>query len=221
LVPLLMHRSVVLPLLFSALILLAECLWGCGVHAETDKFAQSKSPINYRTSGIKFRLVASIKADSGSPDAKSLYAQAKASLTVKIRISSHALGSQFFGEVSRTFLDFSPLDGSAAQLFWQDAHCHQRRGLPKATVIAMDGFVTTERGQVKIHAHSEVLGLMLPHDVITPGIRLPTGVDNNRRYFAFRSEAKRSRLFVEVKTYEFNCKLTASEQRQPFNLFPQ
>jgi hypothetical protein len=216
-----MHRSTFLPLLFSSLILLAECLWGYNVHAQVDQFSRSVPPINYRTSGIRFRLVASIKADSASPYAKSLNDQAEASLAVKIRISSYALGSQFFGEVTRTFSDFSPIEGSTPQLFWQDAQCHQRRGFPKATVIAIDGSVTTDRGQVRIQAHSEVLGLMLPHDVITPGMRLPAGVDKNGRYIAFRSETKLTHFLVEVKTYEFACKLTASEQRQPFNLFPQ
>jgi hypothetical protein len=63
------------------------------------------------------------------------------SLTVKLRISAHATESNYFGEISETFSNLKPNEGADQKLFWQDDRCHQRRGLPKITVTAIDGAI--------------------------------------------------------------------------------
>lgn len=165
--------------------------------------------IDFQKSGIKFQIKASIKADAASPYVKRDDDQSAASLTVKIRISAHATESQFFGEVSETFSNFRPYEGSGEKLFWQDARCHQRRGLPKTTVTAIDGSIVGDNGKVGINARPRHVGLHLPSDEISAGTRLPGGTDKNGSFIAYRSQTRLSRLFVEVKVYVIDCDLAA------------
>jgi hypothetical protein len=161
-------------------------------------------PIDFKISGSRFRIAASIKTDSTS---MRYYDHANASLAVTIRISAHARESQFFGEVSKVFTKFSVNDGSAEMLFWQDARCHQRRGLPKTTVVGVDGSIVGANGNINVHARPRQLGLPLPLDEITQGIRLPGGFDYNNPFIAYRSQSKLSDLLIDVKIYTFNCAL--------------
>jgi hypothetical protein len=161
-------------------------------------------------SGVRFQIAASVKANLASPQTKETYDQGTASLSVKIRISSHATGSQFYGEVTRTFSNVAILAGSAEQVFWQDETCHQRRGLPKTTVIAVDGTVSTPKGRHDVHAVARQLGLLLPADEVAAGTKLPPGDDGKRRFIGFRSQTNQSHLLVDVKIYQSECDLTGA-----------
>jgi hypothetical protein len=190
------RRALSAPLAELLLALLFGILAGAAAHA---------GPADL--SGVRFQIAASVKANPASPQAKETYDRGTASLSVTIRISSHATGSQFYGEVTRTFSNVAIVDGSAEQVFWQDDTCHQRRGLPKTTVIAVDGTVSVARGQIDIHAAARRLGLHLPSDEVAAAAKLPSGADGSRRIIGFRSETKRSFLLVDVKIYESDCDL--------------
>jgi hypothetical protein len=164
-------------------------------------------PVSADLTGVRFQIAASVKANLAVPAAREIYRHGTASLSVTIRISSHATGSQFYGEVTRAFADVLILDGSAEQVFWQDEACHQRRGLPKTTVIAVGGAVSTAKGRYDIQAVARQLGLLLPADEVTAGTKLPPGDDGKRRIIGFRSETKRSFLLIDVKIYESECDL--------------
>jgi hypothetical protein len=189
-------RALSVPLAELLLALLFAILAGAAAHA---------GPADL--SGVRFQIAASVKANLASPQAKETYDHGTASLSVTIRISSHATGSQFYGEVTRTFTNISLLAGSPEQVFWQDQTCHQRRGLPKTTVIAVDGTISAARDQHDIHAAARRLGLHLPSDEVAAATKLPTGDDGKLRFIAFRSETKRSFLLVDVKIYESDCDL--------------
>ncbi len=165
--------------------------------------------IDFQKSGIKFQIKASIKADAAVPHVKHDDDQTAVSLTVKIRISAHATESQYFGEVSKTFANFRRNEGSGEELFWEDARCHQRRGLPKTTVTAIDGSIAGDTGKVSVSARPRHIGLHLPSDEISAGARLPDGSDKNGRFIAYRSQTRQSRLLVDVKVYVIDCDLTA------------
>lgn len=185
---------------------LSGYLINTSVLAESNGIARS---IDFRTSGIRFQITASIKADPAFSYATQYYNQGKASLAVKIRISAHARESNFFGEVSEAISNFLLNEGSPEKLFWEDSECHQRRGLPKTTVTAIDGTIAGEKGKVSINALPRHLGMLLPSDEISAGKRLPDGADKNGNFIAYRSQTKLSRLFVDVKVYVIDCDLTA------------
>lgn len=177
--------------------------------ASAQNAATAGRAIDFQKNGVKFQIKASIKADGAAPYVKRNDDQTAALLTVKIRISAHATESQFFGEVSETFLNFRPSEGSGEILFWQDARCHQRRGLPKTTVTAIDGSIAGDNGKVSIDARPRHVGLRLPSDEISAGTRLPGGIDKNGSFIAYRSQTRLSRLFVDVKVYVIDCDLAA------------
>jgi hypothetical protein len=165
---------------------------------------------NSKSSGIRFQIAASIKADRTQAQANQNDDGSRASLAVKIRISSHATESQFFGEVTQAFSSFKLAEGSGDKVFWQDPRCHQRRGLPKTTVVGIDGSIETDNGQISVEARPRHLGMLLPRDEISAGRRLPGGVDRNGRFIAYRSRTNSSHLSVNVKIYIADCNLAAT-----------
>jgi hypothetical protein len=138
-----------------------------------------------------------------------------ASLYVKLRISSHATGSNYFGEITKFVPNVRLTKGSSEILFWQDGHCHQRRGLPKITVTAVDGFINSENGRIDVKARPRYLGKLLPADEISAGGRLPDGKDADGKYIAFRSRTKTSHLAVDVKVTITDCNLGGEAATAP------
>lgn len=187
------------------LILLVHCV-GIG-SARAENYATGRNAINYRTSGIRFKIKSSIKASPALPGNRPVYDRGIASLTVRIRISSHARESQFYGVISKNFSNFRVDKGSDSKLIWQDSRCHQRRGLPKTEVFEIDGAITTARAQISVHARPRRLGLLLPSDEITQEIKLPEDNTPHGPLIAYRSETKLSHLLVDVKIYAFDCDL--------------
>lgn len=164
-------------------------------------------PIDYQKSGIRFQIKASIRAVPASPNIKRDDDKSAASLEVKLRISAHATESNYFGVNTETFPAFRLTEGSVERIFWQDAACHQRRGLPKVTVTAIDGTMQTEMGRVDIAARPRRIGKLVPPDEISAGRPLPAGVDKNGPFIAFSSQTNTSHLVVDVKIYTLECPL--------------
>lgn len=164
-------------------------------------------PIDYQKSGIRFQIKASIRAVPASPNIKRDDDKSAASLDLKLRISAHATESNYFGVNTETFPAFPLTEGSAERLFWQDTACHQRRGLPKVTVAAIDGFLQTENGRVDVAARPRQIGKLVPADEISAGRPLPGGTDKNGPFIAFSSQTSTSHLVVDVKVYTFDCPL--------------
>jgi hypothetical protein len=184
---------------------------GCAAFAAQSSRAQTGDagarPIDYQKSGIRFQIKASIKAMPGSPYIKRDDDKSLASLDVKLRISAHATESNYFGVNTETFPAFRLAEGSVERLLWQDAACHQRRGLPKVTVTAIDGSMQTENGRVDVAARPRQIGKLVPADEISAGRRLPSGADKNGPFIAFSSQTNTSHLMVHVKVYTFDCPL--------------
>jgi hypothetical protein len=183
------------------------CAWSglfAGILLLAGPAAASGSAAAAPAGGIRFQIDASIKA---AAPARPIYKRGKASLSVRIRISSHATGSQFYGEVTRLFSNVSLADGTPAQTFWRDDACHQRRGLPKTTVIAVDGTVSDGEARYDVHAVARQLGLRLPEDEVAAGSKLPPEFDGRQLSIGFRSETKASLLLVDVKIRQIDCEV--------------
>jgi hypothetical protein len=173
--------------------------------------APSTGPsIDYQKSGIRFQIVASVKAAPDAPYGKPENDKSRASVDVKLRISAHANESNYFGLTTVSFSDFRIVQGSEEKLYWQDDRCHQRRGLPKITVTAVDGFIQTDKSRIDIAAKPRQIGKLVPGDEISAGTRLPGGVDKNGPFIAFSSRTNTSHLVVQVKVYTIDCPLTGT-----------
>lgn len=151
------------------LLVLAACCWSGPASAQD----LPRPNLDFKKSGVRFEIKASVRADAASSELRQSYDQSTASVTVKLRISAHARESRFFGEISRDFSGFAIADGSAELPVWGEGRCHQRRGLPKVTVVAIDGTIATDKKQTRIEARPRQLGLLLPADEISQGTQLP------------------------------------------------
>jgi hypothetical protein len=169
----------------------------------------SSSPIDFQRDGIRFQINASIKAAPGSPHVKSEDDETKVSLEVQLRISAHAMESRFFGIKAESFSGFRLAKGSEEKVFMEESRCHQRRGLPKVTVTAIDGSIQTDNGRVAIAARPRQLGRLLPPDEISAGVRHPSGFDKGGPFIVYTSQTNTSRLAVNVKIYTIDCPLKA------------
>lgn len=184
-----------------------------GLAASAQSSSANSRKIDYKKDGIRFQIKASIPAVAAS-SARSRDGSL-ASLYVKLRISAHATRSNYFGETTKSFPDVRLSKGSGEILFWQDVSCHQRRGLPKISVTAIDGTINGENGRVDVKARPRYLGKLLPSDEISAGRRLPGGKDGDGKYIAFRSRTKTSHLGVDVKVTIADCNLAGAATADP------
>jgi hypothetical protein len=157
--------------------------------------------------GVRHQIVASVRADWAYYGQSGRDAPDHATLTAQVLISDISQEFHFFGGVRAEFADISPAEGSPEQKIWEDPGCHHERGLPKFTVIAIDGELTIANKPVAINARIRQLGLLLPTDEITQGRRLLSGTDPVGPYTVTRVETRQSHLFLDLKLYTSKCSI--------------
>lgn len=156
--------------------------------------------------GVRFKLVATAAFAAPPPAGET----ATGAIRAIFRISAHAEQAHFYGERMPAFPEFSQQAPSAAVTVWEEQACHQRRGLPKITVIAVGGTVAQGDRRTAVDARMRVIGKRLPVDEVRPGAALPAGADAEGRYRAFRTATTRSRINIDARLYVFDCRIGAS-----------
>lgn len=175
-----------------------------GIAAEPDAGTVRPEP------GIRHVITGSIKADPGYAG-KTYEAKDRATLIAMVRISDHARESQFYGDVPATLSDFPIATGSPEQEIWADSTCHQRRGVPKFAVVAIDGFIAAGQGRISVSARPRHIGLHVPPDEISAGRRLVDGVDATGAFTILRAETSQSHVAVDLTLRTLNCDITAGK----------
>jgi hypothetical protein len=161
------------------------------------------------TRGIRHVLYLSIK--TADPDVRfpqqGSDGPETATLTVKVRISDHALETNFFGDVSVTISEFDPIKGSGEQKVWEDAQCHHERSIPKLTVIGVDGTIVNGQQSLTIAARYRRLGLLMPADEVMAASRLSIGKNDHGSFVESRTQTKQSHLSVDLRLDILPCDL--------------
>jgi hypothetical protein len=133
----------------------------------------------------------------------------KGILTLFVRISANSRESRYFGVLSPRFSDIVVSEKSPVLLpqttIWEEDICHQRRGLPKVTVTRVEATFGAAADSLNVTASVRKIGLHVPSDELTPGIKLPEGTDAIGRYYGIRARTRDSRIDVDLKIYEFDC----------------
>lgn len=186
----------------------AACIVGLVLCFETIVLAQAAAQqpaIDPAANGIWFQVKALVKPvpQPKSDDNKS---EARASLSVQLRISAHADGSRYFGHPSQTF-DFKLSEGSQEKLYWQDSVCHPRRGLPKISVVGIDGQMEQGDKRVEVKARPRKIGTRLPPDEISAGSGLTRTTIGGRPAMTFQAGTSISKLTAQVIIYTIDCAL--------------
>lgn len=159
--------------------------------------------------GVRHRIDVVV---SGEPDAP-IFQRLKGTrgeLAFTVRLSANSKESRFFGMLHPSFLDIVVPDKTDKPLvqqtkLWEEEVCHQRRGLPKVTVTQVGGHFGEGERRVEISGINRHIGLLVPHDELTPGIKLDQGSDSFGLFYAFRAQTRNSRLNVDLKIYPIDC----------------
>ena len=159
--------------------------------------------------GIRHRIDVVVSAEPDAPIFQHLQS-AKGQLTFTVRLSANSKESKFFGMLHPSFPDITVPDSSGKPLvqqtkLWEEEVCHQRRGLPKVTVTQLSGHFGEGEGRIEISAINRHIGLLVPPDELTPGIKLDQGSDDLGLFYAFRAQTRNSRLNVDLKIYPMDC----------------
>jgi hypothetical protein len=159
--------------------------------------------------GVRHRIDVVVSAEADSPVFRRQRG-AKGELSFTVRLSANSRESRFFGMLHPSFPDIVVPDGADKPLvrqtkLWEEEVCHQRRGLPKVTVTKLEGYFGKEEGRMEISAINRHIGLLVPPDELTPGIKLGQGSDDLGVFYAFRAQTRNSRLNVDLKIYPFDC----------------
>jgi hypothetical protein len=182
---------------------------GCGILMGTA--AAQVGPAD--RSGVKHIITAAVSVASAQPSGQigaQTGRQAEQRITglrVTVRISDHAQETQFFGEVPVSLPDFAVSEGAPDRKVWEDAKCHQRRGLPKASVAAIEGTLEGGQSPLAISARPRHIGMRVPADEVRQALPLPEGRDELGRFFAFRTETMQSHVAVVLKIHMADCTL--------------
>lgn len=159
--------------------------------------------------GIRHRIDVVVSAEPDAPIFQHLKS-AKGELSFTVRLSANSKESKFFGMLHPSFPDITVPDGSGKPLveptkLWEEEVCHQRRGLPKVTVTQLSGHFGDGEGRIEISAIVRHIGLLVPPDELTPGIKLDQGSDSLGLFYGFRAQTRNSRLNVDLKIYPMDC----------------
>lgn len=159
--------------------------------------------------GVRHRIDVMVSAEPDAPIVSRLRG-AKGELSFTIRLSANSKESKFFGMLRPSFPEIVVPDGAGKPLveqtkLWEEEVCHQRRGLPKVTVTQLGGHFAEGEGRIEISAISRHIGVLVPPDELTPGIKLDPGSDSFGVFYAFRAQTRNSRLNVDLKIYPIDC----------------
>lgn len=161
--------------------------------------------------GVRHRIDVTVSAEPDAPIFSRLKG-AKGELSFTVRLSANSKESKFFGMLRPSFPDIVVPDGAGKPLvqqtkLWEEGVCHQRRGLPKVTVTQLGGHFGEGEGRIEISAIVRHIGVLVPPDELTPGIKLDQGSDSFGLFYAFRAQTRNSRLNVDLKIYPIDCSL--------------
>ena len=159
--------------------------------------------------GVRHRIDVMVSAEPDAPVLSRLKG-GKGELSFTVRLSANSKESKFFGMLRPSFPDIVIPDAAGKPLvqqtkLWEEEVCHQRRGLPKVTVTQLGGHFAEGEGRIEISAINRHIGVLIPPDELTPGIKLDQGSDSFGLFYAFRAQTRNSRLNVDLKIYPIDC----------------
>jgi hypothetical protein len=157
--------------------------------------------------GVRHSLVASVVANRDSPSAGEDGGANKATLDVSVRILDYAHDYRFYGVVHGRFSDFDLAKGGEPQTIWADPACHQDRGPPTITVLAIDGRITRNGGSSDIAAKPRFIGGRLPVDEIVVQRDRLAGFNNPNQSFIMLASTSQSHVSVKLALNTDNCRV--------------
>jgi hypothetical protein len=158
-----------------------------------------------REMGVRHSLVASVEPDRDSISASQDGDGKKAAVDVSVRVLDYAHDYRFYGVVHGKFPDFDPREGATAQEIWADTACHQNRGLPTITVLAIDGRITRDEKSSEFAARPRVIGGRLPVDEIVLKRDSAAALSNPNQSLVTLASTSQSHVTVKLILKTADC----------------
>lgn len=170
--------------------------------------AQSGNP---PAPGVKHRLEVSLSLDREAPAIKENRASPRADLKMRIRISDHAIDSDYFGVVTYDFSSADPASAVTVKTIWEDPACHIDRGLPKISIVDIQGSLAGVDKKFDVAALPRRVGKHIPDDEIV-GQRLQQSALRSRGPdeqlgISLRAQTKRSGIHANLDLIATRCAL--------------
>jgi hypothetical protein len=191
--------------------------------------------------GVRFRVDASVSIEPDSPLLARIRRSGSAAdglVQIYLRVSANSREVRYFGIVPKELPLRLPPAPALWQTVWEESICHQRRGLPKLTVVRVTGRwpaamsrpaqTRPDPGQppdkggdlnlgqtpapriVDFNSSIRHIGVPLTQDELVPGIKLPDGVGEAGAYSAVRAQTKDNRLNADLRLYTFACPIVGA-----------
>lgn len=198
-----METDLGLPLILALVRLLAlAALLGAAFAGGNPAFAQGGS----LTGGVRHELRASVSAESRAPDTGGHDGDEKADLTISVRIIDIAPDSRFVSVVSTSFSALgrreSGRESGTERIVWADSKCHVDRGLPKITLLAVEGTRGEGQAVVPISATPRHIGQFIPADEIIVQKQMPdqafNGLSGARLAMVALTQSSRLRIALSL-----------------------
>jgi hypothetical protein len=159
------------------------------------------------SAGIRHRVTAKLLPFS-NPVGVSRSAQASSShadLRIFVQISDHAIDSRFYGTAEARFADVDPSIGADEAVVWEDARCHRERGIPKISLVRIDGAIRNGDKTTPLTAVGRQIGLRVPADEIIE--RKGAADDNAQTLMIIDATTKASGIAVRIRLTGEPCAL--------------
>jgi hypothetical protein len=116
--------------------------------------------------GVKHRLEVSMSVDREAPALKENRDRPRADVKLRVRISDHAIDSDYFGMVTFDFASADPANDIRVKTIWEDPGCHIDRGLPKISIVDIQGSLAGADKKFVVAAVPRHVGKHIPDDEI-------------------------------------------------------
>lgn len=194
---------------FRRALLVALIAGSFGLTAEGLRAEISRLP-DLPTLGVKHALIASLTLSPGQasggaePDKPT---ELEGNVQVSVRISDHAPGTRFYATLVSSFVRIGADRPGPSQTIWEDRLCHPDRGLPKVTVVKIEGSIRNGDRKLDIAALPRLIGKLIPMDEIVVTKRPETRPGEWAGKFLFRAATGLSRLMVDLELTTQRCKI--------------
>lgn len=159
------------------------------------------------SAGVRHRVTVTLLPIS-NPVGISRPAQAsppRADLRIFVRISDHAIDSRFYGTAEARFSDVDTSTGGGETLVWEDARCHRERGIPKISLVRIEGAIRDGDKATPLTAVGRQIGLRVPADEIVE--RKGLADDDGLTLTVIDASTKSSGIAVRIRLKGERCAL--------------
>lgn len=116
--------------------------------------------------GIRHEVMAQVTAESRAATAGAREGQVPSNIRISVKIVEFTPDTRFYSVVTADFGDVLEAHDGAGRPIWADTTCHRDRGLPKVSLLSVEGTIEGGLDGVRVSATPRRIGQRIPNDEI-------------------------------------------------------